>query len=585
MNVIKRNGKKEEFNCNKIKEALNKAFISVDEKLPEDKCQLIIDNIVNSINKEDIQIEDIQDKVEKSLFRLGYFNALKSYILYRNKHTEIREFAKRKQEFINKYVKSKNTANATIDDNSNVANKNIAVLNSELYKSNNIDVNRYRVMTKLQELYPDFDSKQYVRDLEKHIIYKNDENSTFGFPYCVSITMYPFILNGIRDLGGLSAAPKNLDSFCGMFINLIFAVSSQFAGACATPEALLFFDFYARKEWGDNYMQELDNLARCSANNHKTIREQLHQYFQQIVYSLNQPAAARGYQSVFWNVSYFDKYFFDGVFENFVFPDGTKPNWESLNALQKEFMMWFNEERLKTIITFPVESFALIYKDGKFLDEENAKFVAEEYARGHSFFVYISDSADSLSSCCFDGDTRIMYSKVGASTFEKCEKISEVYDKCKDNVIEVLSYNPYNNIRKWAKAKLIKTKATDLYKLTFNNRAKQTEIIATHDHIFPILKNGNYVDVKTCGLEIGDKLLFDKAQWELDDKDYSEIIEVEIKNIERFYKEQDVFCLEMEDIESPYFVLSNGLITHNCRLKNKIQTREFSFTNGNIGVN
>lgn len=88
------------------------------------------------------------------------------------------------------------------------------------------------------------------------------------------------------------------------------------------------------------------------------------------------------------------------MFGDFYFPDGTKPTWESICWIQKDFMMWFNEERNKCMLTFPVESFALVYKDGKFLDEESANFVAEEYSRGHSFFTYISDTVDSLSSCC-----------------------------------------------------------------------------------------------------------------------------------------------------------------------------------------
>ena len=88
------------------------------------------------------------------------------------------------------------------------------------------------------------------------------------------------------------------------------------------------------------------------------------------------------------------------MFENFVFPDGSRPDWESLQWIQKEFMQWFNNERLKVMLPFPVETFALIYKDGKFVDEDSYKFVCEELSRGHSFFVYISDTVDSLSSCC-----------------------------------------------------------------------------------------------------------------------------------------------------------------------------------------
>ena len=212
--------------------------------------------------------------------------------------------------------------------------------------------------------------------------------------------MYPFLTNGIEGIGGLSAAPKNIDSFCGMYVNLIFATASQFAGAVATSEFLLYFTYFAKKEWGEEFWKYPDTEISINCVRNKTIRTQIRQYFQQVIYSICQPAAARGIQSAFVNFSYFDKPFFEGMFGNFYFPDGTKPDWDSLNWIQKEFMQWFNQERLRCLLTFPVESFALVYKDGHFLDQESADFVAEEYARGHSFFTYISDTVDSLSSCC-----------------------------------------------------------------------------------------------------------------------------------------------------------------------------------------
>lgn len=217
---------------------------------------------------------------------------------------------------------------------------------------------------------------------------------------CVALTMYPFLDGGIKGIGGLSAKPKNLDSYCGMLVNMIFAISAQFAGACAVPEAILYMDYFARKEWGDDYYLHTEDIVNPRSQHPRTIREQIHQHFQQVVYSINQPAAARGLQSAFVNFSYYDKAFYEGMFGNFVFPDFTKPIWESFNWLQKDFMQWFNDERKKCILTFPVESFAMVYQDHEFLDPESADFVAEEYARGHSFFTYISDTVDSLSSCC-----------------------------------------------------------------------------------------------------------------------------------------------------------------------------------------
>ena len=211
-------------------------------------------------------------------------------------------------------------------------------------------------------------------------------------------------------------------------------------------------------------------------------------------------------------------------------------------------------------------------------------FVCEEYARGHSFFTYISDSVDSLSSCCFDKNTRIMYSTLGSGIFEKAVPIKDAYEKHKDETVEVLEYNPYTKTRHWAKARFIKAESDNLYKFTFENRSDWTAIIATHDHIFPVNTIEGYKDIKAEEIKVGDKLLADKSVWTLSEEDFEELIEIEVKSIEKISEKQEVYCLKMEDEKSPYFVLANGIVTHNCRLKNKIQTREFNFTNGNIGV-
>ena len=400
MKIIKRNGSLEEINPNKIKIAISSALKAKDYTLQEE----IIDKMVNDIPLwNGITVEEIQDEVIEILRSYGFDDVADEYLIYRYKHNQARKLVQKKKEFINKYKKSDNTANSTIDDNSNVGGKNIGILNAEGHKEENILVSRSMITQKLKELFPDFESKNYINDLNSHIIYKHDESSFMGAiaPYCCSISMYPFLNNGIKDLGGLSASPKNLDSYCGMYVNLIFAIAGQFAGAVATSEFLLYFDYFARKEWGDMYYLKGDaEISSPHSNRFMTIKKKIHQHFQQVIYSINQPAAARGMQAAFVNFSYFDKPFFKAMFGDFYFPDGTQPQWESLNWLQKEFMLWFNEERTKCLITFPVESFALIYKDGEFVDKENADFVAEEYSRGHSFFTYISDTADSLSSCC-----------------------------------------------------------------------------------------------------------------------------------------------------------------------------------------
>ena len=395
--ILKRNGQKEEFNPIKIKAAIMAAFNSVGYSVDEK----VYDEIIKSVEVWDgITVEDIQDEVIETLRDFGYDEVADSYLIYRYEHKRIRDFVNKKLQFIDNYKQSDNTANATIDDNSNVANHNIAVLNAEIHKEENQQVNLKILENKIKELYPDFDYKQMLKDFNS-IAYLHDSSSQIGTPYCVAITMYPFLLNGIKDIGGLSAAPKNIDSFCGMFVNLVFAIASQFKGAVATPGVFLCMDWFLRKEWGDNYHLKKDVVISSEHSSRKiTIQHQIHQYFQQIVYSLMQPSGGRGNQSVFWNCSIFDKPFFDTMYGDFYYPDGDQPKWESLNWLQKDFLHWFNQERLKVILTFPVVSVCLIYQNGEFVDKELADFVTQEYSEGNSFFTYISDSADSLSSCC-----------------------------------------------------------------------------------------------------------------------------------------------------------------------------------------
>ena len=302
--------------------------------------------------------------------------------------------------FIKRYRAASNAATGSeVDSNANVENKNIATCSGELCKREKIGCNRLLMMDKITEMFDSELAEEYIRQLESHELYKHDETSIY--PYCVSITMYPFLFSGLKGLGGMAAAPKNLDSFCGSFINMVFAVAAQFAGAVSTPEFLMYMDYFIRKDYGDNYTERWDETVTApGVLRQRTMKDLVHDKFQQIVYSINQPAAARDFQSVFWNIAYFDQPYFHGMFDNFVFPDGSEPCWETLSFLQKDFMKWFNAERLKEILTFPVETVNLLNDGHEYVDKEWADFAAEMYAEGHSFFTYTSDSVDSLASCC-----------------------------------------------------------------------------------------------------------------------------------------------------------------------------------------
>lgn len=396
MIIKKRDNSTEKFDINKIINAVDKAY----KACGKDGIPQEVTNILKLIPWKSYKtVEEIQDHVEDSLMQIDT-KVAKAFILYREKHKQLRDNVARNLNFIDNFIASDNTANATIDDNSNVATHNVAVMNTEIHKQENKETNVRIWYNKIKELYGEKTAKQFLTDIET-IAYPHDISSQIGMPYCVAITMYPFLLHGIKDIGGLSAAPKNIDSFCGLFVNLVFAVAAQYKGAVATPGMLLCMDYFLRKEWGDNYYLKPDIIISSEYCLRKmTIQKQIHQYFQQICYSLMQPSGSRGNQACFWNLSVFDKPFFETMYGDFYFPDGTKPQWESLNWLQKDFMHWLNQERLKCILTFPVVSLCLIYQNGEFLDKDLAEYAAQEYAQGNSFFTYISDSPDSLSSCC-----------------------------------------------------------------------------------------------------------------------------------------------------------------------------------------
>lgn len=392
--ITKRDGSKDQFSLDKIMNAILKAFDSVKQPVDLGAVSKILSHL--DIHN-DITVEEIQNEVEEALMREGYYKVAKSFIIYRQEHTEDRE-AMQQMKFLTDYMGADNAATGSkFDANANVEHKNIATLIGELPKRGFIRLNRRLLTERIKKMYGKKLADEYMDKLNHHFIYKNDETNLAN--YCASITMYPWLIGGTASIGGNSTAPTNLKSFCGGFINMVFIVSSMLAGACATPEFLMYMNYFIQKEYGKDYYKHANDVVDMSLR-HRTLDKVITDYFEQIVYSLNQPTGARNFQAVFWNISYYDKYYFESLFGNFYFPDGSKPDWDGLSWLQKRFMKWFNKERTRTVLTFPVETMALLTENGDCKDKEWGDFAAEMYSEGHSFFTYMSDNADSLSSCC-----------------------------------------------------------------------------------------------------------------------------------------------------------------------------------------
>lgn len=396
MEVRKSDSTFEEYNSDKVKHGICEAYTAVKETCPDGLIESLISNL---FIYDKISSSEIRRQVEEALMSVNK-KVAREYIKKYEEKQDKDKTLKKDSDFIRDYINASNASTGSkYDSNANVENKNVVTLGQELHKGKNIQQNRYIMHNKIKVLYSKKLADQYIKDLESHVLYKHDESGTPGYPYCVAITMYPFLIDGLTKIGGQSKAPTDLKSYCGEFINLVYSVSSQFMGAVATPEFLMYMDYFIRKDYGEDYLDKLGDKVELNRKG-RTLEQVIENCFQQVVHSMNMPAGNRGYQTVFWNVGYFDKNYFDGVFGEFKFPDGTAPKWETLSWLQKKFMKWFNEERTKYILTFPVETMAMLTDGHDIVDKEYADFTSEMWAEGHSFFCYLSDSPDSLSSCC-----------------------------------------------------------------------------------------------------------------------------------------------------------------------------------------
>lgn len=496
--VFKRDGSIEKFDPDKIKKALLEAFQSLGH--PKNGhtykcCNVIVDEVVKKKSLE--TVEDIQDFVEQRLMHYRQFDVAKSYILYREQHKNARIIAD-KVNYINKYINSDKSASdlSNTDDNANSVSKNMVTLESEIYKDTNRLIQRNLVTKLLKEI----NSKHvhnYVKDLENHIIYQHDETGGLK-PYCSAYTLYPLLVSGTSNIDGSNnTPPKNLSSFCGQFQNLVFLLSAQKKGAGAYGEFFNFFSYFCEKEWGKDYYKKATNTTSSShCKIKRTIGDVIDQHFQSITYYINQPAGNRSYQSPFTNFNVFDSHYWHALFDDFAFPDGSKPNWNAVNWLQKRYMKWLNAERTKTLLTFPVMTVCCLTDGNDVIDKEYKNFITQQWAAGDSFFVYLSESADSIASCCFSKDTKVLWRN--SSEGVRCTTFEELYNmkwtQCKENL------RIYHN-GSWVQGKAIKLPKRKMYKITTQNNK---EFVVSDNHINLTYKG----EMETSKLKKGDYLMF-----------------------------------------------------------------------------
>lgn len=444
MKVTKRNGSIEDFDLSKIEKAVKKAYRS--QGLEASETILAELNYVFTRDYKDVilSVEHIQDEVEKILFDLAPYKVAKAYVTYREHHKQAR-FIRERLDYMERYSSSSENAatSSETDANANVTMKNVANLEGEVYKTTNRIIQRQRMKNKLNEMFPDL-AKQYEEDLNHHIIYTHDEASTPVLKkYCSAYTLYPLLLEGSGNIDGVTPSePNDLQSFSGQVTNLVFLLSSQVKGAVALGDYFIAMNYYVVKEFGPTWYEKMNEVITTPyCLQRKTIKDAICKAFKQFIYGVNQPAGNRSYNSPFTNVSFYDRYYFESLFGEFYYPDGTKPEWKAIDTLQRIFMELHRKLRLIKPLTFPVTTMALVHNNQEYLDRDYKELCAEEWAKGGSFFCYTSNNPTSLASCC-----RVL-NEVSDNTFSSTTGMTGVMT----GSCNVITLNINRIVQDWAK--------------------------------------------------------------------------------------------------------------------------------------
>ena len=494
MFIIKRSGKKEQFNPDKIKNAIKAAFNSIGYSVDDD----VYDELVNSVKVwDEMSIEDIQDQVIETLRNFDYNEVADCYQTYRLEHKQAR-FIRERIDYMDKYANSGDNASTAseTDANANVTMKNVANLEGEVYKVTNRRIQRQRMKDKLNELFPKDDDlgKQYIRDLENWIIYTHDEASSPVLkPYCMAATLYPLMAEGVGVIDGVTPTPPNdIQSFSGQVTNLVFLLSASAKGAIALGDYFIALNYYVIAEYGPKWYDKLDvNTTTDHCLKPMTIKRAIRKGMKQFIYGVNQPAGNRSYNSPFSNCSYYDKTYFESIFDNFYYPDGTQPEWKAIDTLQRIFMELHRELRLIKPLTFPVTTFAMVHDGTDVIDKEYKQLCADEWAKGGSFFCYLSNNPSALASCC-----RVL-NEMSENTFSSTTGMTGIMT----GSCNVITLNINRIVQDWRKNK---------YRLEFNGPLIVTDYSSLKDYLISILERvyKYHIAYKTMLYDLEEKGMF-----------------------------------------------------------------------------
>ena len=292
-------------------------------------------------------------------------------------------------EFIENFVDKDTLADASIDPNANANHKDIRSFMTEKAKSEDKLFGLNKIFMTIKKQWGLRTAKQWLEQEFSKGFYLNDSTTASYFPYCWANDLTRLAKEGLFFLGGYNnQAPQHLTTYFDDVIEFVSFLSNRQSGAVGLPNVLVWAWYFWKKDVENGYcMKDPAYYAR--------------QQFQKFIYRLNQPFL-RIDQSAFTNVSIFDRPYLESLFGGMEFPDGTFAidHIEELIGFQKVFMEVVSEIRETNMFTYPVLTFSLYYKDGKFQDEEFARWASDHNIKWSDSNFFVSDNIGVLSNCC-----------------------------------------------------------------------------------------------------------------------------------------------------------------------------------------
>lgn len=294
-------------------------------------------------------------------------------------------------DFIDNFTKdNKNTADNTIDSNANVSSKDIQSLLKEKGKSHDKLIAFNKIFYELQKKYGIKIAREWL-DLEfGPYLYMHDAPSASYFPYCFAYDLSRLAKEGLFFIENYNnEPPKHLQTFLDDVIEYISFMSNRSSGAVGIPDILIWMFYFWKHDVENNYFLVSPEYY-------------LKQAYQKLIFRLNQKFYRDQTQTVFSNVSIFDRVYLEELFGGREYPDGTFviDYIDEIMDAQKLFMEVISETRRTQLFTYPVLTYSLIYKDGKFADEEFARWASNHNRKWNDSNFFISETAGALSNCC-----------------------------------------------------------------------------------------------------------------------------------------------------------------------------------------